>query len=231
MKFYSVIKTTLLLSSVFLLSACEVPGKVNDYDSLPGIAYGHIINASPSTTELDFFLGDSKLNRQRGLSYGEVEGSFEIYTGNNTFTLKNNNGDNLASVSQRLSNMEHFSVFAINTPTNIELKVYKDVLGDPSSNSSLVQFINLSPDSNPISIKNTSMVFKEGLSFKETTGYGHISNNTHVFTFSDTETGEEILTESIRIIPGRAYTIFTKGYISAPEGSSNSFSVQVFRHY
>lgn len=232
MKFYSVLKTALLLSILTTIVSCDIPSKDDNFhDSGNGIAYGNIINASPDSGELDFFIGENKINKYGALSYGDVDGSFEVYTGSSTFTIKDDNGNNLASTSLSLSDGEHFSVFAINTLENIELKAYKDVLGDPSSNSSMVQFINLSPDANSISIKDVAMTYTESLDFKETTGYGAIPNGTHEFTFTNTETGEEILTASASIIAGRAYTIFTKGYINSLEGSNNPFSMQVFRHY
>lgn len=232
MKFNVFIKTALFFSALVTLASCDIgDDSGNYYEPNPNVAFGLVANASPSSGDLYFFADDNRINNQGPLNYGSLAGYFNFVTGNRTLSLRNTNGETLASADVTLNQGEYFSVFAVNTFDNIELAVYNDSLAQPAANTARIRFINLSPDADAINIEGTSQNFAENLEFKDATGFTSISNGTYEFTFTDSETGEELLTTTTSLLAGRAYTIFTKGFVSPPEGSNETFTTQEIRHY
>ena len=232
MKFNLFTKAALLISATLTLSSCDIgDDSGNYYLPNPNVAYGYIINASPSSGSLNFFADENRINNQGSLNYGNAAGYYNFITGNRTLTLRNNIGEILASADVTLNQGDYFSVFAVNTFNNIELTVYNDSLPQPGLNTAQIRFINLSPDAGAITIEGVSETYAENLDFKDATGFTSIPNGTYEFTFTDSETGEELLTTTASVLAGRAYTIFTKGFVSPPEDSNETFTTQEIRHY
>ena len=195
------------------------------------LAYGHIVNVSSNSDELVFYINGYRIKNHTPLMYGHTE-RFDYPTGDVVVTVEDSNGEVLASTGTRLNKGDYFSVFAVNSASgNIQLKVFKDNIEPPYYNMSVVQFINLSPDSPPFSIRDNSKTYTQNLEFGQSTEYVTLPIRSHEFTFSNSETGEELLTASTPIIPGRVYTIFTRGYVNAPENSSEVLSMQILSHF
>ena len=222
------------LMALFTVTSC-----INDDDDYTGpdpyenVAFGAVVNASPSSGDL-FFYADSNQVNANGLGYDESAGYFNFYTGDRTLTLKNTSGDDLATAEITLEGGEYFSAFAVNTFDNIELVTYRDSLVYPPQGKALVRFINLSPDAPAVNIDAVTPAqnYAANLEFKQATGFMALTPGIYSFTFTNTATEEGIYTkEAVEIMAGRIYTIYTKGFITPPDNSNDTFDAEKLLNY
>lgn len=227
-------KNTLLKSLFFFIiifgfNSCDS----NEYYYCDYIdnARGTITNASPYSGGLDFFSDENKINSS-ALNYTDTFGYYSFYTGKRTFSIKNNAGDILAQTDIDLKNGDYFNVFAVNTFNNIELVAFNDFVNYPKINNAVVRFINLSSDSQSIDIKSTTKDFAADLSFKEDTKFIEVSSGFYDFTFYKTGTGQVLFSQKdFELRPGRIYTIYTKGFVTPPNGSNDTFSTKTIVNF
>lgn len=226
-------KLALSLSAVVLLSSCSLDDDTDNVQPLPNVAQGLIANASPSSGNLYFFADENQVN-DAALNYTDAKGYYRFRLGERVLSLKNQSGTVLDTVHVTLEAGKYFSTFAVNTFNNIELVTYKDSLEYPEPNHALVRFINLSPDAPAININATGITetLATGVDFKEATPFISVQSGTHQLRYTNTETGTTLYTDTaVEFYPGRIYTIYTKGFITPPTGSNDTFSSKLLRNY
>jgi hypothetical protein len=225
-------RLALSLSLALSLTSCI------DDDNLPtpnptpnDAAQGMIVNASPNSGDLYFFVDNNPINNV-ALTYTNNSPYLNYKAGTRVFTVKNATGNVLATKSVTPEVNNYFSVFAVNAFSNLELIAYKDVLVYPAPNNARVRFINLSPDAAPIDIKSTTKTYATSLSFKSTTEYAEIPAGTYIFNFVNHDTQKTIYTNpGIQFTNGGVYTVYTKGYVTPPTGSNETFASQTIINY
>lgn len=232
MKFKIFTKLALCLSAVLLLSSCSDDDNNYYYNNPnPNAAYGIIANASPDSGDLYFFANANQINNA-ALNYGSANGYYDFYTGDRTLTIKNNAGDSLATANITLVPGQYFSAFAVNTFNNIELVTYNDALDYPEAGHALVRFINLSPDADAVTITGLTQTFATGLSFKAATDFISVQSGSYDINYALSATDVALYSDTaVEFKPGGVYTIYTKGYVTPPTGSNDTFSTKKMRNY
>lgn len=233
MKLNFLSKLALCMVAIVSLASCDLEDDVNNnYTPLvPDTAFGIIANASPNSGDL-YFYADANLINNSALNFGSANGYYNFYTGDRVLTLKNDAGTTLATSNITLTAGQYFSAFAVNTFEDIELVTYQDSLEYPAANHAYVRFINLSPDSEGVTVATTSQNFATGLEFKAATDFIDVTSGTYAFTFTDPATGEVLFTTpTYDLYPGAIYTIYTKGFVTPPTGSNDTFSTELLRNY
>ena len=225
------ILNSLLLLPVLAFIGCNTDDDYYYYYPDPNVSLGMIANASPDSGDL-FFYADANSINSTALNYPNAAGYYNFYLGDRTFSIQDASGNELATVDKTLEAGTFFSVFAVNTFANIELVVYDDVLEYPSTaDKSMVRFINLSPDAPAIGISLQENELASGIEFKQATDFIEIDSGTHTLTFTNTD-GEVLYTYAdVNFTPKSIYTIYTKGYVTPPDGSNDSFSTRRIRNW
>lgn len=232
MKLKFITKALLCLGFSLAMSSCDIGDDDNYYypPQNQNVAYGIIANASPSSGDLYFFADENSVNNNP-LNYGAAAGYYNFYLGERVLSIQNNAGDTLATTEITLEQGDYFSAFAVNTFDSIELVTYRDSLEYPASGTALVRFINLSPDADSIDITGISQSFATGLEFKAATEFISVQSGTYDFTFTASETDEELFDDTLQFYAGRIYTVYTKGFVTPPTGSNETFSTEVMLNY
>jgi len=225
-------RLALSLSLALSLTSCIDDDNLQTPNPTPtDAAQGMIVNASPNSGDLFFFVDNNPINNI-ALTYTNNSPYLNYKAGARVFTVKNATGNVLATKSVTPEVNNYFSVFAVNAFSNLELIAYKDVLVYPAPNNARVRFINLSPDAAPIDIKSTTKTYATSLSFKSTTEYVEIPVGTYTFNFVNHDTQKTIYTNpGIQFTNGGVYTVYTKGYVAPPTGSNETFASQTIINY
>lgn len=216
-----------------LVSSCNIDDDSNYYyyPNPENVAFGLIGNASPNSGDLYFYADQNQINNP-ALNYGTALGYYNFYTGDRVLTVRNEAGDTLATANITLHDGDYFSAFAVNTFDNIELVTYNDSLEYPEPGHALVRFINLSPDAASIDVAGMTQTFASGLEFKEATPFMSVQSGGYDLTFKHSGSGEEIYTDTaVEFNPGRIYTVYTKGFVTPPDNSNDTFSAEKIRNY
>ena len=226
-----ILNSLLLLLPVLAFIGCNTDDDYYYYYPDPNVSLGMIANASPDSGDL-FFYADANSINSTALNYPNAAGYYNFYLGDRTFSIQDASGNELATVDKTLEAGTFFSVFAVNTFANIELVVYDDVLEYPSTaDKSMVRFINLSPDAPAIGVSLQENELASGIEFKQATDFIEIDSGTHTLTFTNPD-GEVLYTYAdVNFTPKSIYTIYTKGYVTPPDGSNDSFSTRRIRNW
>lgn len=234
MKLKFITKLALSLGAVALMSSCSIDDDTNNYvQPIPQAAFGLITNASPSSGNLYFFADDNQVN-STALTYTDAQGYFNFRLGERVLSLKDQAGAVLDTVHVNLEAGQYFSAFAVNTFEDIEMVTYKDSLEYPEANQALVRFINLSPDAPSINVASATATLATGLDFKESSAFIPVQAGTYNLTYSATATGTGTALHTdtgVQFAAGRIYTIYTKGFVTPPTGSNDTFSTERLRNY
>lgn len=227
---FTIVRSLFLGLAAVLASSCAIDDDAN-YDGQDNVAYGIVANASPNSGDLYFFADTNQVGNS-ALNYSDARGYFPFFTGDRTLSLKDESGQVIATAEITLAVGNFFSAFAVNTFDNLELVTYEDALVKPVAGVAHVRFINLSPDADAIDIDgNTSQSIATGLAFKQATQFISVPAGNYDFNFSLTANGSSLFTQNVQLNPGRIYTIYTKGFVTPPTGSNDTFSGEVLRNY
>ncbi|KOS06671.1 hypothetical protein AM493_11980 [Flavobacterium akiainvivens] len=232
MNFKFLSKMALCVGAAISFTSCDIDDDGGYYyQPDPNVAYGVIVNASPNSGDL-FFYADANQVNNTALAYTGAEGYYNFRLGNRQLSVKNLNGETIATDSITLTAGQYFSTFAVNTFENIELVTYTDSLDYPAPNRAYVRFINLSPDAPAIDVVGVNATFAEDLEFKEATSFTEVPTGSYDLSYKNSETGEVLFSETaVNFYAGRIYTIYTKGYVTPPAGSNDTFSSELLRNY
>lgn len=223
-------KVVTAITGLFMLWSCNVDDDYTYYYPDPNVALGIIANASPDSGDL-FFYADQNAINLNPLNYTDAAGYYNFYLGDRTFSIKDSNGNILTTLEKTLEAGDFFTLFAVNNFATIELAAYDDVLEYPSANHAGVRFINLSPDAPAININTETDDLATALEFKQATDFMEIPGGTYTITYTDA-TGTVLYTDmDMEFNAGKIYTIYTKGYVTPPAGSNDTFSTKRMRNY
>lgn len=225
-------KMMLGIAAALAMTSCVTDDDTNYAYPNPNVGYGVLVNASPNSGDL-YFYADQNLVNQNPLLYTTAQGFYGFYTGNRQLSIKNTAGATLAQDSLTVAQNDYFTAFAVNTFDNIELKVYRDSLYIPDAGKVLLRFINLSPDAPSLSVEASSNAgtLTEGLTFKEDTGFMSVNAGTYTFDYVNDETNEIIFSDSTQVLTsGKIYTYYTKGFVTPPAGSNDTFGTKQLRY-
>ena len=200
------------LTTVFSFSACS-----DDEDAATPAAAGKlmIIHASPDAPAVDLLLDGTKLNSS-AVNYTDNTAYISAAAG--TRVLKVNvAGTSTTALQASLSVVsgKNYSVFAIDSVSNLSGLVVEDNLAAPAAGKAHVRFIHLSPDAPAVDVAVTGggVVFGNQ-SFEDFTAFTPLDANTYNLEVRLAGTSTVVLPlPGIVLTAGKIYTVYAKGFV------------------
>ena len=224
-KFRSLFFSMALL--VLLASCMDDEGYV---DQPVEVAYVSIYNAVPDAPDFDIVV-DNRVINVSPFDYSSYSGYLNFYTGNRNIKFNTSNAANsVVDTTFNFQDGRAYSLFAINRLSDVQVLLVVDSAGAPAQGNAMVRFVHLSPDAQAfnVSIEGDSTALFAGKGFKDATQFKEIEGGIHSFVMSDAATGETVLSaEDVEMVPGRYYTIITRGFKNPPQGNTHVLSMEV----
>lgn len=195
------------------------------------VAYVSIYNAAPDAPDLDIVVDGRVINRNP-FDYTSYSGYLNFFTGTREIKFRAANANNaLVDTTFSLENGKAYSLFAVNTLPDVEALLVVDTAAAPASGKAMVRFVNLSPDAPAFDLAATQGVTSAEFAdkgFKEATAYTEIGADTYTFEVKNTGSSDVVVAaKDVEILPGRYYTIITRGFVNPLAGNNNVLSVEV----
>jgi hypothetical protein len=197
----------------FLLGSCK---KSEDYTR--PISYLSIYNATESP--LNFKIGEED-RYSAALGTGTSSGYIGVYEG--TWPLLATLASNppvQASVQANLIGDEVQSLFVLRSSDSLEFFTIKDDLNIRNPDRPLVKFLNLSPDTDGLTLTmtllNTPTTF-ENVKYKQPSAYQELDEkSSYIINLTNSSNGQNVIEEtSYAFEKGKIYTIWTTGRLNA----------------
>lgn len=225
-------KIKTLIAAIALTSLLGSCMKHEDFTPQP-VAGLSIIQASPTTEKLDFFVGSTKPSQAVGLSYTDKVDYLNLLPGNRQLGVtKKGEQTPLKSESFIIDANFGYSAFIVDQLEDISILLLKDDLTQPETGKARIRFVNLSPDAPALNLaiadKETDLftnkLFKEYSTFESIDAAEKVT-----FNLKDKETGEvEATLADVKIESGRIYTIWVKGLKAATDDTK--IGLAIFQH-
>jgi Domain of unknown function (DUF4397) len=210
-----------------LLSSCLKQNNNQNYS--PPVAAVTFIQASPNEPPLDLYFDNDRVNFYP-INYGGDIDYFRAYTGK-----RNVNIFNSATMNKILSDTIHlnqntdYSLFLANTPNKPEILLLTDSLTKPAAGKANVRFVNLSPDTPPVSLAiQGSQVLVTNEPYKGFTPFMPVTaNTTYTFEVRQGTTATVLATLSnITLNSNYVYTIWFHGLTNSTS-TADKLSVDI----
>lgn len=201
------------LTTVLSFSSCED----DDDDARTPVGTGKlmIIHASPDAPAVDLFLDGTKLN---SVPVNYTDNTSYITAIPGTRLLKVNVAGTLTTALQASLSVvsgKNYSVFAIDSVSNLSGLVVEDNLAAPAAGKAHVRFIHLSPDAPAVDVAVTGggVVFGNQ-SFEDFTAFTPLDANTYNLEVRLAGTPTVVLPlPGIVLTAGKIYTVYAKGFV------------------
>jgi hypothetical protein len=209
-----------------VLTSCD-----DDDDDTPTIetASVMVVHASPDAPGVDLLVDDNKVNNA-ALTFPDNTGYLDVRAGRRNVKV-NAAGTNTSVINANLDleRDKNYSVFAINTLSNIEALVLEDDLTAPASGNAHVRFVHLSPDAPAVDIAVTDgPVLFPNAQFKESTAFTPVPAGTYDLEVRLAGTQTVVLPlPGVQIAAGRIVTVFARGFVSPPAGNDNGLGAEI----
>lgn len=211
------------------LTACSK--RNNDIEPISAAGLS-IINASPDNQELDFVIGNQRVNDE-AFKFGSKLGYFALYPGISSLNLTlRGKTEFILSKQQVFESNKFYSVFVVGTGTTREFLTVQDKLESTATDKANVRFINLSPDAAALDLTLTGSATElaSKKAFKETSDFIAVDAGDNVsFDIKDDATKAVKATlSSVKLEKGKFYTIWAKGLKDKADTDPLKFSAAVF---
>jgi hypothetical protein len=188
-----------------------------------------VVHASPDAPGVDLLINNTKINNA-ALMFPSNTGYLNVPSG--TQNVKINAAGTSTTVIEAnldLEPGEDYSVFAINTLDNIEPLVLEDDLTAPADDMAHVRFVHLSPDAPAVDIAvQGGPVLFSNREFKSATDFTPVAAGTYTLEVRPAGTTTVALTiPDVMIMDGMIYTVFARGFLSPPAGSTNALGAEI----
>jgi hypothetical protein len=183
--------------------------------NLPSNSLVKVVHASPDAPGVDLLVDNTVAGTN--LTYPNNTGYLTVNSG--TRNIKVNVTGTMSSVIEAnvdFMQNKNYSVFAVNSVSNIEPLLIEDDLTAPAQGKAHVRFIHLSPDAPAVDITLTdgTVVFGNK-SFKEFTAFTPLDAGSYDLQVRVAGTTIVALDlPGITLEAGKIYTVFAKGFLS-----------------
>ena len=188
-----------------------------------------VVHASPDAPGVDLLVDNNKVNTA-ALTFPNNTGYLDVNAGRRNVKV-NAAGTSTTVIDANLDLEEdqNYSVFAINTLSNIEALVLEDDLTAPASGKAHVRFVHLSPDAPAVDIAVTNgPVLFSNRAFKSATAFTPVDAASYDLEVRLAGTNTVVLSvPGVQLASGRIYTIFARGFVTPPAGNNNSLGAEV----
>lgn len=217
------------IALLVLLTSCN-PDDEEFVNEPVEVAFVSIYHAAPNAPAFDITVDGRQINLNP-LEYTAYSGYLNFFTGDRTLTFRAANAANaLIDTTFNFEDGKAYSLFAIDRLSRLEALLVIDSAGEPSQGKAMARFINLAPDAPAYDVTlagNSTPVFAQK-EFKGYTEFKEIDAGTFTVEVKNTGAGDVVVSaEDVEILPGRFYTIITRGFVNAPEGNDHNLSLEV----
>lgn len=209
-----------------VLTSCD-----DDDDDMTAIENANVlvVHASPDAPGVDLLVDNEKVNTA-ALTFPNNTGYLEVPAGRRNIKV-NAAGTNTSVINADLDlerNM-NYSVFAINTLSNIEPLVLMDDLTAPASGNAHVRFVHLSPDAPAVDVAVTGgPVLFSNSEFKEASTFAPVAAGSYNLEVRLAGTETVVLAvPNVQLASGRIYTVFARGFVTPPADNTNSLGAEI----
>lgn len=226
------LSTVAVLSLLILVNSCTLD---NNNTTQPQSGAFLIAQVSPTAPHLSLYVNSSAFDT--GLVFGTYTPyvaanpgtyDFSVYApGTTTPSLKS---------TVAIDVNKYYSYFIIDSFNKVQSAFVQDVFKAPSGDSAYVRFFNFCPNSNALTLAQTS-----GAAFSAGRIFNDQANNPQYIAFAEVKAGaysfdlknasDSVLkTQSITLVGGKVYTLFAKGIIGSTD-STKALSIGQLENY
>lgn len=217
------------LALLVLLAACN-PDDEEFVTEPVKVAYVSIYHAAPNAPAFDISV-DGRVINQNPFDYTAYSGYLNFFTGNREISFHSINADNaLIDTTFNFQDGKAYSLFAINQTSGVSALLVADSAAAPAQGMAMVRFINLAPDgpSFDVSVDSSTAPLFAAKAFKEATQFVEIAAGDYTFDVTGAGGTEALLSaRDVEILPGRFYTIITRGFVNPPDGNDHVLSLEI----
>jgi hypothetical protein len=218
---------TAMLGAAVLFNSCK-----NDIDNTsPGIAALSVVNAYPSTSTLDFYIGSQRVNNT-GLAFGGKLAYFSTYEGTHaTKVTLTNSTTTLTTKNITLKGGLYHSLYLVSNNTDsLDYVLLDDQPSQPAQGKAGVRFVNLSPKTTGLSLELTGDTtgFKNK-DFKGFTAFKPVTAAKSSFVLRNASNVIIAKRDTVNLQNGRIYTIYAKG-LATGGTDATKLSLEVTSH-
>lgn len=194
------------------------------------VAFVSLYHASPDAPDLSIVVDDQPINTYP-LDYSEFTGYLRFRTGDRNLKFGPFGASNIViDTTVTFTEGSVYSVFVVDDYNDASVLVLNDNSENPADGKAKIRFLNLSPDSEEISLlaNGESGALFSGQAFKETSDFTEVNAGAYNFQVTSTGGGDNVLSiPDINLRPGWFYTIVVRGYENPPGGNTNVISAEV----
>jgi hypothetical protein len=217
------------MAFIVLLASCMDDDK--NVSEPVQVAYVSLYNASPDAPDLDVIVDNRAINTSP-FDYTSYSGYLNFYTGNRNIKFNSVNADNaLVDTTFNFQDGKAYSLFAVDRLSKIEALLVRDSAAVPAEGKAMVRFVHLSPDASSFDVDvqgETGTPLFADRSFKQATDFKEIDAKQYTFEIKNTGASDVLVSaKDINILPGKFYTIITRGFVSPPQGNTHVLSIEV----
>lgn len=212
-----------------LISSC----KKSNENVLIDVSGLSIVNASPSTENLDIYVDNTKVTQSgTAFTFGSKIDYLNAYSGSRRMTVtKKDLTTPLKSELFILEPQFGYTLFVIDKPADIKFMLLPDNLTKPVKGKASVRFANLSPDSESLTLSvESDPALITNIAFKDYSNAILVETGDQVtFNIREHKTGNLVLTlPDVKIEDQKIYTIYVKGLKAATD--ETKLGVAIYTH-
>ena len=207
-------KAFLSITAAAALTAILVVSSCSKNNSTPANANVLVTHASPDAPGVDLYVNGTKANSS-ALTYPNSTSYLSVASG--ATNVKVNVTGTMTTVinaNLTLTPGANYSIFAIDSVSNIQPLVIVDTLNTPAAAS--VRFVHLSPDAPAVDIVDSASgaTLISNVSFKGYTSFLPLPVGTYTLLVQPHGSGVTALSvPGVSVSTGHIYTIFAKGFL------------------
>ncbi|TDO22425.1 DUF4397 domain-containing protein [Pedobacter duraquae] len=227
----SKLRNLLLASSlalVAILPACKLDEVPN-----PDVSALTIINASPNSTAIDFYLDNERVNAADGSFLFPLRIPYQrILAGNHQATVRAaGSATSLLQSNLTFPTNQYGSLFIIGKADALAYLQIKDELTYPTAGKTKVRFINLIPDATTLTMEivGDATTFSNK-AYKEFSNFENVTSGVKTILLKDAATNTTVATlTDYDLKADKVYTIWAKGLITTAVTTQKA-GLQVINH-
>lgn len=183
---------------------------------------GYILfgNLSPGSNSLRLYTNDEVFNNNP-INYNQFFNYTPVEIGSKSLTVRSGGSStDLDTISLNVELNKFYSVFAVNTPENMELLAYLDNPSSPSSQlKTKIRFIQLSHNTPSIKLAIEGIEGDLGTyNFRNASSFMEIDrvNNKNLYLI-DSETQDTVFSKNVTFNGGSTYSVFSEGTLGSED--------------
>jgi hypothetical protein len=215
-----------------LLTSC-LKNHDNDYVE-PPVAYLSVINASPDSQPVNFFLDQNRAN-DLPINYGHGIDYIRAFPGKRVASFYiSGSQQKLKSDTINLTAQKFYSIYLANLTATPDIILTRDSITRPDAGKATIRLVNVSPDAGAVDLGiKAGSLLASNQAYKGASVFVPVSgNSTYTLEVRKKGTTTVLVTlADVTLNSGSVYTIWLQGLASATDQKKLSASVQTNAYY